>query len=341
MAEKPTLKQIADRLNLSPATVSKALTGKLEVSDTTRAQVLSLAGEIGYGRHKKNRVTPGNRGELRAAVIIDDPEYPLDRNTFFYDVLAGFQRYAAKLRMETLILSVQDEWRQQPETYGEYLRSKKIDGVFISGLKTGDPFILCLESPDAPPAVVVDFTVNNPRAGRVEVDSIAGVRLAVDHLAGLGHKKIGLLNGHSQAEVSGRRLMGFAAALYMNGLVFDRKLVYEGDFSAECGGAAAEYFSRRRPTAVFCSSDLMAVGLIHGLQKKGLEIPGDISVAGFDNMSFCGICTPKLTTVAQDRDLLGINACALLCQLIQGGPITCCALSPSLVVRESTAKPGA
>ncbi|MDR2021023.1 MAG: LacI family transcriptional regulator [Treponema sp.] len=336
MAEKPTLKQIADDLGLSPATVSKAMAGKSEIKEATRSQVLSRARELGYWTKKKSE---DGKGEFRAAVIIDEPQRPSNRNNFFDDVLAGFRQYAARFRMETVILSIQDEWRRQGEAYGEYFRVKKIDGVFIQGLRKGDPFVSCLESAAAPPAVIIDFSVNNPRTGLVEVDNVAAVKMAVDHLVSLGHVKIGFLNGHSQAEVSGKRLLGFAASLGLNGLAYNPDLVYEGDFTEGCGGAAADYFIRLGVTAVFCASDLMAVGLIHGFQHRKLRIPDDVSVVGFDNMSFCNICTPKITTVAQDRNYLGMTACALLRQLIDGGIITRCTLSPSFIIRESTKAP--
>jgi LacI family transcriptional regulator len=340
MEDKPTLRQIAGRLGISPATVSKALSGRNEVGDATRARVLSLARELGYTPGLRKSSGPGQGGEeLRVAVIIDEPGRSADRNTFFDDVLAGFRRQAEKYRMETLYLSISGEWRRRPESYGEYARAKRINGVFISGLSLGDPFTAALESPLAPPAVVVDFSVDNPRVGRVEVDNIAAVRLGVDHLAALGHRRIGFLNGHSRAEVSGKRLMGFAASLGINGLPYSGDLVYEGDFTGECGGAAASYFASLGLSAVFCASDLMAVGLIHGLQGLGLRVPGDVSVVGFDNMDFCGLCTPKLTSVAQDRTRLGITACALLHQLMGGGLLGNCVLAPSLVIRESTAPP--
>ena len=334
MADKPTLGQIALKLGLSPATVSKALSRKAGVKEATRTEVLACAEEIGYGLNRKPGVPGDADGEdPRAAVIVDEPGY---RNTFFSDVLAGFRHHAAALRMETVILSIHDEWRRHPRRYEDYFRTKKISGAFISGLRVGDPFISCLESPSAPPAVIMDFSVNNPRAGRVEVDNITGARLAVEHLVSLGHTQIGFLNGHSQAEVSGKRLMGFIASLGISGLPYRKELVYEGDFTEECGGAAAAYFARLGVSAVFCASDLMAAGLIHGFQNMGLRIPDDISVAGFDNMSFCNLCTPKITTVAQDRTRLGMSACALLHQLINGGFLTNCTLAPSLVIREST-----
>ncbi|MDR1127944.1 MAG: LacI family transcriptional regulator [Treponema sp.] len=334
---KPTLRQIAQMLNISTATVSKALAGKPEVNDHTRSQVLSCAQKVGYSLNKTvPNETP--RRERRGVIFIEEREKKENRNMFFYDVLVGFQRYAAQIPMETIVLPIDDVWRREPDSYDRYLNAKNIDGVLVSGLRKGDPYISRLETTKIP-TVVLDYSINNPRVGQVGVDNIAAVRLAVDHLAALGHRKIGFLNGHSLAQVSGERLAGFAAALGCNNLPFGAELVFEGDFTEHCGAAAADYFAEAGLTAVFCASDLMAIGLIHHLHRKRLRIPEDISVVGFDNMPLSAFCTPRLTTVAQDRERLGVMACALLHTLMNNGPLNHCVLHPALLVRESTAPP--
>lgn len=335
MAFKPTLKHIAETLQLSPSTISKALSGKAEVNEQTREQVLACAEKLGYRFNKQHL---SEKSELRIAMVINCFDAIANQNTFFYDVFNAFHQHAAKLNIETILMSIQDEWRENPETCKDYFNSKNIDGIVIAGLMKDDAFIKYLESPFALPMVLLDSSINNPLAGRVSIDGISGVILGAEHLIELGHKKIGFLNGHAKADVSKERLIGFTAALGLYGLPFSYNLVYEGDFTEMCGEPAADYFIERGVSAVLCSSDLMAVGLIHGFQNKGLRIPQDISVVGFDNMGFCTLCTPKITTIAQERDRLGITACELLKQLIHKGQINRCLLPPSLVIRESTGK---
>lgn len=338
MSDKPTLRQIAGILKLSTSTVSKALSGSAEVSDETRKQVIRCAKKIGYRQEPIRRRNPKER-DLRVAIVIDETEHLNDRNTFFYDVLTGFRQSAAKMRMEIVIQSIRDEWRQNPESYDAYLRAKKMDGVFISGLRKGDPFFAALKSTQLP-TVIIDFTVENLRIGRIGVDNIAGVRLAIDHLVSLGHKKIGFLNGHSLAEVSEERLLGFAASLCMHDIPYHRELVFEGDFTVKCGKAAADYFSRLGVSGVFCASDLMAFGLIQQLTLMGIRVPEDISVVGFDDLEISALSTPKITNIAQDRKHLGLMACAMLLGMINGSPLTHNVLAPSLIIRESTCAHG-
>jgi LacI family transcriptional regulator len=334
---KPTLRQIAGMLNISTATVSKALSGKTEINEHTRAQVFSCAKEIGYPTTKERAFPNGSSpAERRGVILIEDQEKKENRNVFFYDVLVGFQRYAAKIHLETIILPIDDIWRREPDSYDAYLSSKNIDGVLVTGLRKGDPYISRLETTNIP-TVVVDYSIHNPVVGQVGVDNIAAARLAVDHLVSLGHRRIGFLNGHSQAQVSGERLAGFIAAMGCNNLPFSPELVFEGDFTEQCGMAAADYFAGIGVTAIFCASDLMAIGLMRHFQHRGIQIPRDISVVGFDNMPFSAFCSPRLTTVAQDREHLGVMACALLHELMNGGPLNHCILHSSLLIRESTA----
>jgi LacI family transcriptional regulator len=335
---KPTLRQIAKMLDISTATVSKALAGKPEVSEHTRAQVISSAKRVGYTLMNERTVfTRVSRGERRGVILIEDQEKE-NRNVFFYDVLVGFQRYAAKIHLETIVLPIDDIWRKEPDSYDAYLNSKNIDGVLVTSLRKGDPYISRLETTKIP-TVVLDYSIDNPVVGQVGTDNIAAARLAIDHFVSLGHRRIGFLNGHSQAQVSGERLAGFAAAMGCNSLPFSPELVFAGDFTEQCGMAAADYFAEAGVTAVFCASDLMAVGLMHHLHLKAVKIPEDISIVGFDNMPFSAFCSPRLTTIAQDREYLGVMACALLHELMNNGPLNHCVLHPSLLIRESTAPP--
>ncbi|MDR1398764.1 MAG: LacI family transcriptional regulator [Treponema sp.] len=331
---RPTIQQIAKALSVSPATVSKALADKAEVSEETRARVLACARELGYIHTPHGGVL---NGERRVAILIQDRDKNENEQSFYYDVLMGFKQYAT-LKHEVIILTTTSA-EQEQVSYDAYLTAKRISGAFVMGLKTTDPYIAQLETTSIP-TVTLDFSVNNPCVGRVGVDNYTGARLAVEHLIDLGHQNIGFLNGHPFAQVSEERLAGYIAALcsrkhgFQPG--FEPHFVFDGDFSEQSGASGADYFAETDITALFCASDLMAMGAVRRFQEKGIAVPADISIVGFDNMPFTAYCTPRITTVVQKRHRLGLMACALLYSLLDNAPLNHCLLQPSLLVREST-----
>jgi DNA-binding LacI/PurR family transcriptional regulator len=342
---KPTIQHIAAKLNISAATVSRALSGRPEVNAETRAKVQASAKELGYA-------TPENSGvplvQKRVAVFIEeDPEtvwekdiYNTDSNHFYYDLLMGFKQYASKKNFEVIFLTITRNNGEELVPYDKFFHSRHIDGVFSYGLRTTDAYFPQLQSTKIP-TVIVDYSVDNPRVGRVGVDNIAGSAMAVEHLVSLGHRKIGFINGHSWSQAATERFTGYAGALCRHNIPFNQKLVFEGDWTEPSGRDGAAYLADKGVSAVFCASDYMAMGAINCFQSKGLRVPEDLSVVGFDNLPFTTYYTPRITTVAQDRKQLGVMACALLYGLINHEPLNHCVLCPSLVIRESTgAAPG-
>ena len=327
---KQTIRTMANELGLSPATVSKALTGQPSINESTRAKVVAHAKKAGYE-------APSKRGASapRVAIIIQD-ESNVDISTvFYYDVLLGFKEHANKLGMEVLILSITAEDLETYD-YDEYISAKNIDGVFIMGFKTSAPYYQQLAT-TAVKSVALDIVMDNPALGSVETDNIAGANLAIEHLASLGHKRIGFIGGHSEAYVSRERLTGYMGAMCRAGLVYEKSLVFDGGFTESGGACAAEYFAKLGVSAVFCASDLMAVGATRRFVELGLSIPKDMSIVGFDNAPYSALCTPPLTTIAQDRPRIGVTAAALLDGLMRNVPVNRAVLPPSLVIRESTA----
>jgi len=154
----------------------------------------------------------------------------------------------------------------------------------------------------------------------------------------LGHKKIGFINGHSKAYVSQDRLAGYMAAMCSFGLNYDPQMVFDGGYIESGGAVGADYFINKGVTAIFCASDLMAIGALRRLDELDVSVPNDISIVGFDNAPFSAVCSPPLTTIEQDRPRIGMTACALLDGLIRGVPINRVLLPPSLLVRASTKK---
>jgi DNA-binding LacI/PurR family transcriptional regulator len=332
---RPTIRQIAKALSVSPATVSKALADKAEVSEETRARVLACARDLGYINTQHGGVP---NEERRVAILIQDRTKNENEQTFYYDVLMGFKQYAATKHFEVIMLTTSTA-EQEQVSYDACLTAKRISGAFVMGIKTSDPYIVQLEATSIP-TVTLDFSVNNPCVGRAGVDNYTGARLAVEYLIELGHRNIGFLNGHPFAQVSEERLAGYAAALcsrkrgFQPG--FEPRFVFDGDFSEQSGKAGADYFAKTGITALFCASDLMAMGAVRRFQEKGIAVPADISIVGFDNMPFTAYCTPRITTIAQDRHRLGLMACALLYSIMEKAPLNHCLIRPSLVIREST-----
>lgn len=328
---KLTIRDIASQLQISPSTVSKALSGKPEVNESTRARVVDYAQSLGYipanGRNSAAK-------SVRVAIVIEDVDEP--NAGFFYEILVGFKHYAKQRDFEVIILTLTTA-EQLDRDYDDYVHDNQIDGVFVMGLRVSDPYCKQLAT-TAVPSVALDIFTGNPATGSVGVNNVLGVRLAIEHLASLGHRSIGFVNGHSDAYVSQERLLGFYGAMHLLGMTWDPSWIFEGDYTERGGASAADYFASKAVTALFFASDLMACGALRRFRELGISVPGRFSVVGFDNAPICTVCSPPLTTVAQDRFQVGKTACALLDGLMRSVPINHVVLPPSLVVRNSTAQ---
>ena len=325
---KLTVRSIAESLNLSPATVSKALSGRHEISEETRQRVQTFAHDAGYFK------SAGQRRRL-GVLVVNPAEMEDSQTSLMFSLLMGFQRYADRFDYDVVVYNINGKTQ---EPLDQFASKNKFDGLFIAGLKNTDTYYLQLEAAQSP-IVVMDIHVTNPKIGNVGTNSISGGAIAIKHLTHLGHKRIGFVNGHKEAYISQERLAGYLAALYNQGIKFDQNLCFDGDYSMESGEAAAEYFAKTNATAIYFASDLMALGAVRRFKALGLKLPRDMSIVGFDNLALCQGCTPMITSVAQDPVALGETACALLRGLAQNTPISRAQLEPWLEVRESTAAP--
>jgi len=327
---KPTVKRIADGLGLSPATVSKALSGRRDISEETRSRVMAYANELGYLK------SVGVRHRLGVLAVRPD-NMEDDQASSIFNLYMGLQRHAERIDHDVVIMNINSEMQEQ-ETLDQVAFKNQFDGLFITGIKNTDPYYKQLETVTTP-TVVMDIRCVNPKVGCVGTNSISGGALAIRHLTDIGHKKIGFVNGHKEAYISQERMAGYVAALYANDIAFDEKLCFSGDYSMESGAFAADYFAKTDATAIYFASDLMALGAIRRFNLLGIKLPHDFSIVGFDNNPFGLGCTPTLTTVAQDTTAMGETACALLRGIAQKIPISQARLEPSLIIRESTAQP--
>jgi len=188
----------------------------------------------------------------------------------------------------------------------------------VVGVSIGDPYIKELKE-DFIPAVIVDYPLLTKKVSYVQSDNIKGCSLAVNYLASKGHSRIAFINGHNLAAISFIRLEGYKIALKHNGFPFDQSMVMTGNYSEKSGYNAVKKMLAEKVdfTAVFTASDLMAVGAIKAIKEKGLKVPDDIAVIGFDDIFLAEYSSPSLTTIRQHKFDLGYKGAKELNKMIE------------------------
>ena len=335
MPSNPRIADICQELNLSKATVSKALNGYSSVREETRSQVLACARRLGYaqpqGREKNTQLI---RVGITASVKVENPNSISPFQVLLTNLIEGLGQY----HYDTIIIPP-SLFQQQCVPYEQAMRNLNLDCAFLTGLRLDDPYYQQLQSTDFP-TVMWDMTVNNPHVHSVSCGSAEGMRMAVAHLISLGHRRIGLICGHLQAQVSLERRDGYILALADAGIPYDPALVYEGDFSETAGAIGFQYLQSKQVTAIACVCDVTALGVIRAAQAQGLRIPDDLSVTGFDNTNLSEYTNPGLTSVDQHLDQVGKILVTVIHSIMNHRPVGDSIVHPSFIIRGSTAAPG-
>ncbi len=317
---------------VSTATVSRALSNPGMVSRDTRATVEAAVKATGY----RLNLTARNLRHSRTGGIV--ALVPNLANPFFSQILSGI---ASVLGPAGYNLLVADTRTSDPETLLAYAEPSRADGLIVLDST------LPAEALARVPLVEACEWVPGLKAPRVKIDNRAAARLAIDHLAGLGHRRIGHVTGPEGNVLAVARLAGTRAALAAQGLTLADPAIYPGDFGLESGRAAAALWLAQpreaRPTAVFLASDEMACGFMGEVQRHGLTVPGDVSVVGFDDIELIAHISPPLTTIHQPRAALGRAAAERLLRRLAGEPDDGddLILPVELILRASTAPPPA
>ncbi|MDH6565305.1 DNA-binding LacI/PurR family transcriptional regulator [Streptomyces sp. SAI-117] len=329
------LAQVAKKVGVSEATVSRVLNGKPGVSEGTRQSVLTALDVLGYERPTQLR---GERARLVGLVLpeLQNPIFPA-----FAEVIGG----ALAQQGLTPVLCTQTRGGVSEADYVELLLQQQVSGViFAGGL---------FAQADAPhehyhqlaerkiPVVLVNASIDGLDFPCVACDDAVAVEQAWRHLASLGHQRIGLVLGPPDHMPSRRKLAAAQVAAAAVGTVWDDALVQRSIFSLEGGQAATARLLDAGVTGIVCASDPLALGAIRAARRRGLSVPSEVSVVGFDDSAFMTCTEPPLTTVRQPIEAMGRAAVDLLCTQIQGtaahpGELL---FEPELVVRGSTAQP--
>ncbi|GAA2401723.1 LacI family DNA-binding transcriptional regulator [Streptomyces glaucosporus] len=330
------LADIAAQAGVSEATVSRVLNGKPGVSPATRESVLAALDLLGYERPVRLRQRSAGLVGLITPEL-DNPIFPA-----FAQVIGQ----ALTRQGYTPILATQTPGGSTEDELTEMLVDRGVAGIiFVSGLHadtTADMQRYEQLRGKGVPFVMINGFSPQVRAPFVSPDDRAAMRLAVTHLASLGHRRIGLALGPARFVPVQRKTEGFLASLQEQ-LGMDRgeaeELVQHSLYTLEGGQAAAGALIERGCTAVVCASDMMALGAIRAARQRGLSVPGDVSVIGFDDSPLIAFTDPPLTTIRQPVTAMGQAAVRALLEEIGGTPAPHSefVFLPELVVRGSTA----
>ena len=328
-----TIASIAAQAAVSVATVSKVLNGRDEVAPATRERVQQLLDDAGYQRRGRTRAKRVGLVDLVIATL-DTP--------WASELLRGAESEAHQLRT-SLILTVTHDRHDQPREWIKTLASRRTDGAVFVVSRVHQPVVERLHRLSVPLVVVDPVGGSSADIPSIGCTNWAGGFAATEHLLGLGHRRIGMIGGPPEMMCSEERIAGYEAALGRARLPMSRNLVRHGDFYMGGGrkAAAALLGMQEPPTAIFAGSDEQARGVYDEAQARGLRIPGDLSVVGFDDVEVCEWMSPRLTTVRQP---LAQMAALAIRTVLQDPPAsdeapTRIELATTLVVRDSTAPP--
>ncbi|WP_239617818.1 LacI family DNA-binding transcriptional regulator [Cohnella mopanensis] len=332
-----TIKDIAKKAGVSVTTVSRALNGYDDVNEDTRKKIKQVALELSYSPNAVARSLVSKKTRT-IGLIISDINRAGAKDAFAYEVLCGINDRAGDLNYDLLLFSTNPS-KQMEKSYTALCKERNVEGAILSGLRLDDPYLQEVIEQNSFPCVLIDIPKTGENVAHVTSDSRVGAAMAVRHLLENGHRHIAMINGHNQAFVSRERFEGYKEALEQYGISANEELAYDGKFSEDGGAEAMYQILIRNPdvTAVFCASDLMALGAMRTLERMGRKVPDDVSIIGFDDISISAYCSPKLTTIRQDKYELGYQAAQLLIDMLENRTDNRkLLLNNQLIVREST-----
>ncbi len=334
-----TIKDIAREAGVSVTTVSRALNGYNDVNDDTRKKIQLIANELGYSPNMAARSLISKKTQT-LGLLLSGITRNSTKDSIAFEILCGMNDRAGELNYDLILFSTTPQ-KQAAKSYKALCQERGVDGVIIMGIRLDDPYLKEIVTSSLP-CVLIDIPFKNSNVGYVTSDNIQGASRMTQFLIEQGHKKVALVNGHEQADVSIKRLDGYKHALKQAGIPFEEDLVLDGGFSDEGARDATYRLMSQRPdvTAIFCASDLMALGTMQALRGLGLTIPDDVSVAGFDNISISAYCSPTLTTVSQNPYEIGYQSAQMIIDMLEGRQVTKQLVLPTeLLVRSSVAAP--
>lgn len=332
---KITSQDVAARAGVSRTTVSYVLNNvaTANISEATRLRVLDAADALGYVPNAAAQMLAGHRSHL-IGLVFPRTHPHLATHLFLLQILEGLMAVVQEQGLRLMVDSVESNVES---AYLDLARAKRIDGLILIDVPGDDRALQRLAQDDFP---IVTLGYNHPDLCSVDVDNRSGARQAVAHLLALGHRRIACItNAPATFTQTDMRLLGYQDALLDADIELDKTLISEGLYSPESGFDAMLPLlaTPHRPTAVFVASDVVAFGVMTAIHDRGLAIPQDMAVVGFDDVPLAKHAYPPLTTVRMPTVEMGRRAGELLCDQIMGRAVEPRALlETELVVRASS-----
>lgn len=298
-----TIRQVADAAGVSPSTVSHALSGNRSVSSRTSERIFRIIDELGY---RPNQLAASMRAGRTMAIGAIVPDIA---NPYFGQMIAALERTAGPEGYSVMVGSSELDARLEAR-HVRSLLDRQVDMiVYLGGTGVENPALI--EAADSGcPVVAVDeaFDWLPQSASTVTVDNEVGGALAAQHLLGLGHDQLAVLGGSDELPTAKQRQRGFVNTAHRAGV--DTERVSADTYTIEAGREAGGALLSKFPdvTGVFCANDLLALGLIQVAAETGHDVPGELSVVGFDDTFLARLVTPALTTIRQPVDRIGQHA---------------------------------
>ena len=303
------IKDVARSCGLSISTVSKVFNSYPDISEATRRQVMESARRIGYRPNALARALKTNRSYNLGVLFVDENVSGL-MHPFFAAVLNAFKAEAEKRGYD--ITFINHNIGTMDMTYLEHCRYRNVDGVCLACVDFYAPEVIELVNGDIP-CVTIDHVFDG--SSGIISDNLSGIGQLVDRAAALGHRRIAYLHGQRNSAVTEDRIKGFCEAMARHGLAVRDEYVVQSRY--DDGESVRELLGRlmdlpERPTCVLLPDDASYFGALDCLRERGLSVPGDVSLAGYDGVRSVQAVRPRLTTIRQDSEAMGSQAALCL-----------------------------
>lgn len=330
---RTTLKQLAARAGVHPSTISRVANHdpNLRISAGTRDRIRALLEETEYRPDGVARSLKLRQTHV-LAVVIPDVTNPL-----FAAIYRGVEDAAGQVGYNVILCNTDGSTERERSHFHE-MQARRVDGMIVASASLRDSAVRWLRRQGVPHVLVNRYS--DPGDPFVGTDDFTGARLATQHLIGGGHRRIGHLAGPASVSAAQDRKRGFIATLEAAGVEVDPALIVESGLNAEGGEVAAERLLAlpQPPTAIFAVNDLAAVGAYQVAERRGLAIPGELAVAGYNDMPMASLLRPPLTTVHVPMHEIGTASAEILIEAVEAGsrPQRRMVFDPELIVRQST-----